>query len=302
MRPMLRLVDRMAGTSRRGLVLAMALVPLATLGAAPPALASKKKQLQEEFLPFAHCPLEAAKVCMVSTTTGGEFVIDRKTVPIEVPVTLQGGLATVLDTETLYESSPLIGASGASTLSETPLTVPGGLVGIGGLGGEVTATAELAGPPSSVIINRWNLLAGKTPAVILPLKVKLSNEVLGEECYIGSDAEPIVLHLTTGTTSPPSPGEPIKGSIGAGVGGKAKGKITYIENATLVDNDFAVPGASGCGGALSPVVDEAVDLDVGIPAPAGENTAIMSGALEETAAQFVAEYKPKEKKEKKKKK
>jgi hypothetical protein len=297
MRPMLRLVVRVAGTSRRTLVLAMALAPLATLVAAPPALASLKK-LKEEFLPFAHCPLEAAKICMVSTTTGGEFVIDRKTVPIEVPVTLQGGLATVLDTETLYESTPLIGASGASSLSKTPLTVPGGLVGIGGLGGEVTATAELAGAPSSVIINRWNLLAGKTPAVTLPLKVKLSNEVLGEECYIGSEAEPIVLHLTTGTTSPPSPGEPIKGSIGAGVGGRAKGKITYIEKATLVDNDFAVPGASGCGGALSPVIDETVDLDVGIPAPAGYNTAIMDGSLEETSEEFVAEYLPKEKKKK----
>ena len=53
----------------------------------------------------------------------------------------------------------------------------------------------------------------KGAAVTLPLKVKLSNEMLGEECYIGSDAEPIVLHLTTGETAPPAGTEPIRGSI-----------------------------------------------------------------------------------------
>jgi len=280
----------MAGIRRLALATASAIALVALAGASP-ALASAK--LKEEFLPFAGCPLTSAKVCLVSTTTGGEFVIDHKTVPIEATVTLQGGLAG----ESLFEQ-PLLGAGKGETLSKTPLTVPGGLVGIAGLGGEVTATAELAGPPSSVIIDRWNLIGGKTPAVTLPLKVKLSNEVLGEECYIGSEAEPIVLHLTTGTTSPPSPAEPITGSVGNREAGRAKGKIRYIEKASLVDNDFAVPGASGCGGSLSAVVDLAVDLDVGIPAPAGENTAIMDGNLEETAEEYAAKYLPKEKKKK----
>lgn len=288
-----RFADRMAGIRRHRLVLAVALAaPLVALGAAPPALAASK--LKEEFAPFAECPLASAKACLVSTTTGGEFVINRKTVPIEVPVTLQGGLAT----ESLYEQ-PLVGASNGDTLSATPLTVPGGLVGIGGLGGEVTATAEIAGPPSSVIIDRWNLITAQTPAVTLPIKVKLSNEVLGDDCYIGSDAEPIILHLTTGTTSPPAPAEPIKGSIGNREAGRAKGKIRYVEKASLVDNDFAVPGASGCGGELSSAVDLAVDLDIGIPSAAGENTAIMDGALEETTEEFAAKYKTKEKKKKK---
>jgi hypothetical protein len=288
-----RFPARIAGIRRRRLVLAMALAaPLAAFGAAPAALASLK--LKEEFLPFADCPLASASVCLVSTTTGGEFVIDHKTVPIEVPVTLQGGLAG----ESLYEQ-PLLAAADGDTLSKTPLTVPGGLAGIGGLGGEVTATAELAGPPSSVIIDRWNLIGEKTPAVTLPIKVKLSNEVLGEDCYIGSEAEPIVLHLTTGTTSPPAPAEPIKGSVGNRQAGRAKGKIRYIEGASLVDNDFAVPGASGCGGELSPLIDVVLDLDVGIPAPAGENTAIMDGTLEETSEAYAAKYLPKPKKAKK---
>ena len=291
-----RFLDQIAGIRRRRLVLAMALVAsLGTLGAASPALAASK--LKEEFLPFADCPVTTAAVCLVAYTTSGEFVIDHKTVPIDKTVTLQGGLPT----ESYYEQSLLGAAEGGDTLSKTPLTVPGGLAGIEGLeavGGEVTATAELAGPPSSVIVDRAALLARKGSAVTLPIKVKLSNESLGEECYVGSDSEPIVLHLTTGMTSPPAPAEPITGSL-AKIEGGAKGKIRRIPSASLVDNDFAVPGASGCGGSLSPVIDLILDADVGIPASAGESTAIMNGSLEETAAEWAAKYKPKQKKTKK---
>ncbi len=261
----------------------------AALGVAQPALASSKNK--ELFAKFAYCPIHTAAVCVVSYTTGGEFVIGNKAVPIEKTVTLQGGLET-----SSFEQQPLQGATGAATLSQTPLTVPGGLLGIAGLGGEVTATAELAGPPSSVTINR-RAIVFREPSVTLPIKVKLSNPILGEECYIGSEADPIVLHLTTGTTSPPAPGKPISGSAGSEQG-LDKGKIQYIE-ATIVDNDFAVPGARGCGGALSPIVDPIVDLDVGIPAAAGKSSAVMKSTLYETKAEYAAKYIPKEKKPKK---
>jgi hypothetical protein len=284
--------ERVRVVPARMMIAAMLLAAtVVMLGAA--ASAHAESPLKEEFLPFADCPVESAAVCTYAETTSGEFVIGRKTVPIEKTVTLQGGLPTAA-----YPPQPLIGAAGGETLSKTPLTVPGGLLGIGGLGGEVTATAELAGPPSSVIVSRQALVLRTGAAVTLPIKVKLSNEVLGEECYIGSDAEPIVLHLTVGRTSPPAPTEPIQGSASP-LEGRAKGKITRIAKVSLVDNDFAVPGASGCGGSLSAVVDLAVDADIGLPSAAGSNVAIMNGSLEETLAVYAAKYKPKPKKVKK---
>lgn len=276
-------------TRRARLLFAVGLASLATMGAATPSMASK---LKEEFLPFADCPLHTAAVCLYSTTTGGEFKIGLKTVPINKTVLLQGGMGLQ------FSEQSLVGAADGNTLSHTPLEVPGGLVGIAGLGGEVTATAEIAGPITSVKIAPGHLFAQEGTALTLPLKVKLGNPVLGEECYIGTEAEPIVLHLTTGTTSPPFPNKPISGAIGTNVL-KAKGKITEKQGISLVDNGFSVPGASGCGGALSPIIDLAVDLDVGIPASAGSNTAIMSGALEYTNAAFAEMYKPKPKKTKK---
>ena len=147
----------------------------------------------------------------------------------------------------------------------------------------MTATAELAGPPSTVIVDENALLLGAGTAVTLPIKVKLNNATLGEECYVGSDAEPIKGGATV-------------------VEGGAKGKITRIAKVSLVDNDFAVPGASGCGGTLSPLIDVVVDADVGIPAAAGQSKAIMAGPIEETLATWAEKYLPKKKKPKKEKK
>jgi hypothetical protein len=285
---MLKKIVGYLASARTGMFATMALAGCLTVLSAPAAYASSA--LKEEFAPFDDCPVSTASVCEYATTTAGEFVIARKTVPITKTIVLQGGLATES-----YAQQPLLAPAEGEALAKVPMTVPGGLVGIGELGGEVTATAELAGPPSSIAVDRSNFVEFSGTAVTLPLKVHLENATLGEDCYLGSDSEPIVLHLTTGVTSPPAPAEPIKGTHSI-ISDKAKGKIRYIEQDTLVDNDFAVPGASGCGGELSPLVDALVDADVGVPSPAGENTAIMSGSLEETAAAYAAKYKPKPKK------
>lgn len=286
-----------SGRARRRMLVAMLALcaPAAALGAASPALATSA--FREEFAPFTNCPVETAKTCMVATTTSGEFKLDLKTTPIVNPVVLQGGLASEL-----FADQPLLAPTAGEAVSRTAQPVPGGLTGLSeAIGGPVTATAELVGPPSSIIVNKGNLLSQGGVAVTLPIKVKLDNENLGKECYIGSDTEPIVLHLTTGTTSPSPPNQPITGSRGTLEGG-GKGKIVKVKGNSLVDNNFAVPGASGCGESLSTVLDAVVDAGIGIPAPAGFNTAIMNGELEETASVWAAKYKPRVKKPKKEKK
>jgi hypothetical protein len=275
-------------------LVAFAAACLLSLAVAGTALAVKEPVVKEDFAPFADCPTASSAICIVSNTTGGEFQLGKKAVPIPegTVITLQGGLP--LES---YVGQTLIEPLDGKTLSETPLTVPGGLVGIGGLGGEVTATAELAG---SIEVNRANLAIPVGPAVTLPLKVHLQNEVLGEECYIGSDAEPVVLHLTVGKTAPPAPAESIEGHRNP-IEYKDKKRLVYIPNNTLVDNNFAVPGVTGCGGALSAIIDPIVNLDIGLPAKAGESKVLMMASLEETASKWAAKYKPKVKKAKKEK-
>jgi hypothetical protein len=276
---------RRRAAGQRALLMVLGTAVLATLGVAQPALASKTT---EEYAVFSDCPVASAAECIVSTTTGGEFKIGSKAVPISVPIVLQGGLLTREETE-----NTLVAALDGNTLSRTPLPVPGGLTGIPGLEIgqvlEVTATAEIAGPASSVHINREEVISSRQPGIVLPLKVKLSNSVLGEECYIGTDAEPILLHLTTGTTSPPAPNTPITGSRGT-FHNRGQAGILEISGVSLVDNSFSAPGATGCGGALSAVIDPVIDLDIGLPAAAGTNTAIMNSKLEQAAPGFVTKF------------
>jgi hypothetical protein len=254
------------------------------------------------FAPFKFCPLANSEVtaCTIAESKSGEFTVGTRKVPINKTITLQGGLSENAEGELTFHA-----AEGAETLSKTALFVPGGLFNIvapeklnkeqkerfekfinEGITG-VTATTELAAPASAIKLNLDNLIFEEGVALELPIKVKLGNAFLGSSCYIGSEASPIVLHLTTGTTSPPEPNKPIKGSAGE-FEDLEHGELTRLIGGSLVDNAWAAPGASGCGGkALEGIIDPAVNSELGLPAAAGHNTAILTGNLELASAAAV---------------
>ncbi len=263
-------------TGMRSEIRALAVaIPIGALAFAPPALAG----LQHEYSVFNDCPVNTPGVvgCIVSYTSSGEFHLGSKTVPIVKTITLQGGTSAT--------SPDLVPAADGNTLSKTALPLPGGLIGIELLPPltEVSTTAELAGP---VALNVGNLFAGKGTAVSLPIKAKLDNPLLGSSCLIGSESTPIDPQLTAGTTNPPAPGKPITGSKGT-LEFAGDGNIVVVRGATLVDNAFSVPGASGCGGLLSLIIDPSVDLIAGLPAGPGHNTAILNSTFENVSSALV---------------
>ncbi len=254
-----------------------------------------------EFAHLGECPLShpALTFCTFAESNGGFFQVGKKTVPLKNPVILQGGLeVNEAETEVTF-----VGAENGDTLSKTPQTVPGGLLGIeapkswplflqilfnetinkGATG--VTATVELAAPASSIVVNPENLIGETGTALGLPVKIKLSNSFLGSNCYIGSNAKPIVINFTTGETSPPPPNTPIHGSAGALTIGEM-GLIT-LSGGSFVNNSYAAPGANGCGGIFSFFVDPFVNSLVGIPSPAGTNAAILEGKFQLALAALV---------------
>src|SRR5208337_5373589 len=99
----------------------------------------------------------------------------------------------------------------------------------------VTETTELAKPASAIKLNTTNLIFEQGVALQLPIKVKLSNFLLGSSCYVGSESDPIILNLTTGTTSPPEPNKPIKGSRGE-FKVEEGGALVILSGGSLVDN------------------------------------------------------------------
>ena len=269
-------------------VLAALLIPAASASAAPTGA----------YANYAQCPLSnpALEACFFSKSTGGSVTTGSKTVPVEKPQVLQGGLDYVVPGELLGPIN-FLGAANGQTLVPTPQPVPGGLLGVtaptwwpkfirdwfNGLINEgftgVTATVELAGSASSIKLSFLNSLIKSGTALEMPVKIKLGNPILGNNCYIGSNSNPIVWKLTTGTTAPPPPNTPISGSSGT-TGIVEECNILQITGAKLVDNSFAVPGASGCGGIFSFLVDPLVNSTIGVPAAAGKNTAILENNLE----------------------
>ena len=270
------------------LLIAMVLAALMLVPAAP-----ASAELTGELAKFNKCPLgnPAVEICFYSESTNGTFTIGKKTVPLKNPVILQGGAS---GPEGILGPLSIHAPTEGSTLSKTPQTVPGGLLGVtapawwpqflrdlfnesinNGFTG-VTATVELAGPVSSIKANFFSALTQTGTVFGLPVKIKLSNPFLGNNCYIGSNSNPIQLNLITGTTSPPPPNAPISGSKGEF--SETETFVTLKDN-RLVDNSFSAPGANGCGGILlSWAVDPFVNSIVGVPSAAGTNTAILEGS------------------------
>jgi hypothetical protein len=290
---------RVAGIRRRTLIMtAMALmVPCAALGAASPALASNS---YEKY--FSQCPINfpGAEYCLYGTTTSGEVAIGKTKVPIEKEIIQQGGALPIGG-----ENYVVLPALNGESLSKAEQNVPGGLLDfinckeIKGEGffekGEravcesifenkftgVTATTESVGneanPP---ILNFDNLFGESGTALTLPIRVHLKNPLLGESCYIGSEANPIELHLST---APP------KGKVG-NLGEEENGGILVAKEVTFVDTKFSVPTAEGCGGFFSFLIDPVVNGKLGLPSKEGNNVAILTGEQKLSSVETVKKH------------
>ncbi len=257
------------------------------------------------FKKYSDCPTEAPGValCTYGETTSGELAIGSEKVPINKTIILQGG-AVPTGGENFNEYF-LIPAKDGNSLSKTELNVPGGLSGLvnceeikgsglfeaierasckaifeNSLTG-VTMTTELVANTSNPgILNLAAMVEESGTAITLPVRTHLKNSLLGESCYIGSEAHPIELHLTTGTTSPPEPNKPIKGKLGSPKTEIEKEyESTSIKENSLVDNSFSVPVAEGCGGFFSFLLDPIIDSKLGLESKSGHNTAILNGTL-----------------------
>jgi hypothetical protein len=270
---------------------AMLVAALATLGLA----GSASAKLVGEYEKFKKCPFTnaEAKRCIVSVTESGEVVLGSKKVPIEKPVTLQGGFTAPSETEGV---SKFIAPTSGEALSKAPQNVPGGLLGIvpeekqpwlvkklikfffeNSLTG-VNSTLELAKPASEIRISELNLARKEGVALKMPVKVHLENPFLGKNCFVGSSSSPITFELTTGVTSPPKPNEPIEGSAGH-FEFREGGRILHITENKLVDNAWSAPAATGCGGLLSFLVTPIINGQLG-STTAGHNTAILNSTVD----------------------
>jgi len=214
------------------------------------------------FPDFTGCPVGTnpdVRSCLSIQSTGGFLDIKGFSVPIGESFTIRGGLQPTTLGDAIFHAP-----SDGNGIFSKPIQIPGGILGIDFPlpGNAVTATAALAGPSSGIRVNTLRL------SVTTPVKLKLSNPLIGPACRIGTDDNPVVLNMIVGTTNPPAPNVPITG---------ARGRQTFengdlvVRGSTNVDNAFAVPGASYCGLGLG-LINTLINAKLKLPSAAGNNT------------------------------
>jgi hypothetical protein len=265
---------------------------LAVVGAALMALilgvpAANAEKPEAPYEQFAGCPNPETEnpeslICLRTVVTGGHLQMGTKDVPISKTLTVTGGTD---------ENFGNFDANSEGGFSPTQLEVPGGIVGLTGLEFllkilnvnqlKLFAVAELAGTPD---LNPFEI------PIELPIKAHLINPVLGNNCYIGSNEDPIELNLTVETTNPLPPNEPITGKP-ANFSFDEETLITHGDDGIFVDNEFAAPAANGCQlklPLLPPVnIDSIVNSQAGLPSPAGTNETVQEFDLEAVESEVV---------------
>ncbi len=248
--------------------------------------------LNGAWAPFNRCPVDDptflsadgaanAAFCVAVNGPSGSLTIGKITAPIGGSDT-QNGLI-ISNTEGTQTLVPPRGGA----LVGSPISLPGGLQALvcpsssfalrelcrsshpDRFLNTVVATLSSAGAPSN-----FSLFAGLEvgiPIITLPVKLELDNPLLGRNCSIGTDHEPIVLHLANETpptlalaafdaNGTPDPSGPLL--------------LITLAGATQGDNQLAIPGAHGCG--FAGLLDNAIDHNVGLPSPAGNNELVLN--------------------------
>jgi hypothetical protein len=281
----------LGASATAAIALSMTLAPAAGASAAS---ASGTPTLNGDWAPFNRCPVtnsamigadgvKTIDVCVSSDSPVSSVKLGSTTLT-GGDNNIQFGLVGTFSSGFKVVSPP------GGAISAAPVSIPGGLLGlmcpsslpvISAICAEVTnsplnavtATIESAGSPS-----HFNFTAGITkgiPIMSVPIKIQLSNPILGTDCFIGTNSDPIVLRPEN-LVQPKVKTEFFKGNGTPDTSGPMYS--IYDTGGTQGDSTFAVPGASGCGGLLSLLIDPIVNLKEGLPSASGSNNLVLEKA------------------------
>ena len=257
-----------------------------------PAGSASAQTLNGIWAPFTRCPVDNPQMlaadgvetdvaCIANNSPSGSIKLGNSTQTTGAS-NLQLG-ATIDDATAEFS---LVSPPGGGLVAE-PVDVEGGLLGLmcpseiplvtaicNGLVGSplnaVTAQVEPAGEPRD--FDRPAGLSMGQPIITLPVKVHLQNPVLGPNCYIGSNSNPILLRPENMT----QPALTITSGDLDGTPNPNGALVQFDISSTQGDDSFAVPEADGCG--LLGVLDPAVNLQQGLPSPSGNNNLVLNDA------------------------
>jgi hypothetical protein len=239
-------------------------------------------QPRAELGQFGQCPTLPAGAnaadwtCVLVHITGGELDLGAAHQLLNRPITIS---FADNDAQTLLQG----------TLKSAPMPVLGGIFETPEVDKATSADTNLQLHVQPFGVSEALDPSGQA-ALITGQRVKVINPIFGNSCFVGTKKNPILIGPTIGTTNPPPPNQPESGSLNALEVIGHEGVII----ATVVDNAFAAPAASGCGPSSfdingNPIhpLDRVVNAVAGLPSPAGTNNAIFQTVIEIIRYNFI---------------
>jgi hypothetical protein len=295
-----------------GIGIGLAAAVVMSMVGAGTALAFKEPALRWALL--KNCPTanpEARKCTWGATRAGegGHYSVGPITVSITKPIVFQGGYGKDQEIDGVeHQQIMYTSEDGVPLIKPVGETVPGEpLAGVtetemnelnwpqslrksyeralarGAFGeGKVTEEIEAAGNDQD-LINEIYLLVEEQTALTANVQIIGKNhwlETLGGNCQIGSEADPIVQHLTTGESVSPLTGETLRGTSGL-LSSAFEDELVNLSGTVLVDNTYPVPAAEKCGGpAYEAYLDPMINAAFGLPAQAGASSTELVGQFD----------------------
>jgi hypothetical protein len=259
------------------------------------------------YTPFTNCPLlnplmqesvgGDATACVAGSVVSGSVTIGNITTPVVRPVSVQFGLWDP-------PNASLGGdwTSGAAQFAGGVLPPPAGISAMVSTKPDlmpVSLTTALGCPSSDPTVEnlctqakyyggRYNDLyaqaqsAGQLTNFDLTtwtqrLKFRLINPLLGNNCFIGNNNQPIVVNPNVTI----APGGQLEELNDPHPREHPNTGVLLITKAIASDTTFTAPGVTGCGpgGAANIPVDEALDATAGLPAASGANSLTLNGSF-----------------------
>lgn len=242
--------------------------------------ASADSQSPYKFTGWQYCPLDdlveldedgkakpsSGPACQTVIVDGGELTIGQLNVKLDPGSMMIAGGQDIFD---MVDDPTTSWKPRQGSVHATPVTVPGGAIG--------TDSAETFGPTSitahvveagTPVINTFNTdpeTGYLAPEVKLPIRLKLSNPLLGDNCYIGTEDDPIVLDMIADAAT--------MGNFEAPISENGEEYIGNVYRGVEAEGDtFTVPGATGCGPFGLGSMNWAVNLRAGLPSASGNNS------------------------------
>ncbi len=248
------------------------------------------------YKPFTDCPIALDNAFMQATVSGdavacvagdansGTIKIGNITTPVVHPVTAQFGACSPPNASPTQFSGctlpPPDGVSAELTTGEelVPVSLEQMLgcpstnrviekmcqeaANFGGSYNQIYVLAQEALPITNFAVFSWTQ----------PIKIQLVNPLLGSDCYIGTNDNPI-------TVNPNLQGGTLIEKVDPNPTAHPNTAVLEDQNTTAVDNTFAAPAVTDCGpgGSKDIPVENQMDSYAGLPAASGSNSLSLSG-------------------------